>query len=533
MKQGNGLPDWIGKPSMIGVFMLAVAVCGWTQAADGPAPPAQGAGLTSAVHDLQQQVDELRVAVAEIRAEAAQYRSETAALRRELEAVRGQAGAGAAQPAGSYAAAGHPETAPPAGIAPPATTRPEPLEQRVASLEEAAQLLNSKINDQYQTKVESASKYRVRLSGLVLMNLFSNRGQTENSDFPSFAIGPNQGNGIFGATLRQSEIGLEVFGPTLAGARTSGNLQADFAGGSVDTWNGVSSGVFRLRIASMRMDWRRTSLLVGQDELFVSPLSPTSFASLAVPSLNYAGNLWSWTPQVKIEHRFDLTESQNLTIQGGIFDNLTGEFPANSYFRYPGPGESSGQPAYGFRSAWTGRLFGRPLTLGAAGYYSRQVWSFSRYSDGWSGMADWEIPIASRWSLTGEFYRGRSLGGIGGSSGRSALFDGNPASPNTRLRGLDSIGGWSQFKFKANSKLEFNAAFGLDNPTGSEVRAAAASQQYVGPLLVRNLSGLVNFIYRPRSNLLFSTEYRHLHSFQLQNVDNTAEQVNMMMGVLF
>jgi hypothetical protein len=225
--------------------------------------------------------------------------------------------------------------------------------------------------------------------------------------------------------------------------------------------------------------------------------------------------------------------SQTIKIQGGILDNLTGEFPGDSYFRSPGPGESSGQPAYGFRTAWTTDFLGRPMTLAAAGYYSRQTWPFDHYLDAWAGITDWEIPLVSRLSLTGEFYRGRGVGGIGGGTSRSVVYLGKPSDPNTAVRGLDSVGGWSQLKFRANSKLEFNAAFGLDNPTSAEVRAAAISQQYVGPLLVQNRSGLVNFIYRPRSNLLFSTEYRHLQSFQLYNVNNSAQQVNMIMGVLF
>jgi len=489
--------------------------------------------MTNAVHELQQQVSELRAAVAEMRSEAAQYRAETADLRRELQAMRAQSGPEqAAQQSGPNSAASGPEAGAPAG----ATLRAaqaESIEKRVASLEETSQLLNSKLNDQYQTKVEGASKYRVRLSGIVLMNLFSNRGQTDNQDVPSYVIGPNQGDGNFGATLRQSEIGLEVFGPTLAGAKTSANLQADFGGGFANTWNGVDSGIFRLRVASMRLDWQQTSVVVGQDDLFVSPLSPTSFASLIVPGFNYAGNLWAWTPQVRVEHRFDIADNQNITIQGGILDNLTAEFPADPYFRSPGAGEGSGQPAYGFRTAWTATLFGHPLTLGAAGYYSRQDWRFDHYSDGWAGMADWEIPLSNRVSLSGEFYRGRSVGGIGGGISRSVVYIGNPGSAATAVRGLDSLGGWSQFKIRANSKLEFNAGFGLDNPYAAEVRAAAPSQRYVGGLLVQNRSGLVNFIYRPRSNLLFSTEYRYLQSFGLYSVNNSAEQINLMMGVLF
>ncbi len=82
--------------------------------------------------------------------------------------------------------------------------------------------------------------------------------------------------------MRQSEIGLEVFGPTLAGAKTSASLQADFSGGFPSTWNGVDSGIFRLRTASARMDWTNTSVVVGQDNAFFSPLSPTSFASLQI-----------------------------------------------------------------------------------------------------------------------------------------------------------------------------------------------------------------------------------------------------------
>lgn len=516
---------------MISGLLLLAAITGWAQTSGSAIPSSSDAAVTAAVQELQQQVSELRAAVAEMRSEAAQYRAETAELRRELQTLRAQPSEINTQ-ANRYSAV--PGSQPDGAAAQTASQGDQtaPIEQRVANLEETTQLLNSKIEDQYQTKVESASKYRVRLSGIVLMNLFSNRGTTDNQDIPSFVTGPNQGKGDFGATLRQSEIGLEAFGPTIAGAKTSANLQADFAGGFPDTWNGVNSGIFRLRIATMRMDWSNTSLVVGQDDLFISPLSPTSFASLAIPAFNYAGNLWAWTPQVRVEHRFDLSESQNITIQGGILDSLTGEFPANSYSRMPGPGESSGQPAYGTRIAWATPFFGRPLTLGAGGYYSRQNWGGNHTVDGWAGTTDWEIPLTARFGLSGEFYRGRAVAGIGGGISQSVVFLGQPGIATTLVRGLDSRGGWSQLKFRATNKLELNAGFGLDNPTTAEVRAATVSQAYLEPILVQNRSGLVNFVYRPRSNLLFSTEYRHLQSFQLYG-NNSAEQVNLMMGVLF
>jgi hypothetical protein len=282
------------------------------------------------------------------------------------------------------------------------------------------------------------------------------------------------------------------------------------------------------------MDWEHTSIVAGQDSLFISPLAPSSYASLLVPAFNYAGNLWAWTPQVRVEHRFALSDGDEISVQGGILDNLTGEFPADTYSRSPGPGESSGQPAYALRTTWTRNIQGQPLTFGAAGYYGRQDWGYDHNIDSWAGLLDWQVPLFPRWAVLGEFYRGRALGGLNGAFGQSIVYLGNPTvDPEVPVRGLDTVGGWSQLKFRATSKLEFNAGFGVDNPFVSDARAGAASQAVVGPLFVQNRSALGNFIFRPRSNLLFSAEYRHLQSFMLDNGSNNGQQVNLMMGILF
>ena len=535
MKQGRGLPDWMRRTCLTGLLVLLGSVVGRSQGSSPAVVSPQSDSTAAAIHELQQQVNELRSAMAEMRSETEQYRAENAELRHELRTAHSPS-ALSAGPAGgaSYLPALAADADPPSSQPAPKASSTGSLEDRVASLEESSQLVNSKVDDQYQTKVESASKYRVRLSGIVLLNLFNSHGDTDNLDFPSFVRGPSTGTGSFGATMRQSEIGLEVFGPTWAGAKISGSLQADFAGGFPSTWNGVDSGIFRLRTASMRMDWKDTSIVAGQDSAFFSPLSPTSFASLAVPALNYAGNLWAWTPQVRLEHRFELSGDQNILLQGGIMDNLTGGFPPNSYFRAPGPGELTRQPAYAIRAAWTRTVFGQPLSFGAAGYYSRQEWPNDHYVDGWAGMADWQIPLARRVIFSGEFYRGEAIGGIGGDISQTVVFDGDPDLPTTPVKGLNAIGGWSQLKFKATNTLEFNAAFGLDNPTTAEVRGAIASQPYLfNPLMVQNRGALINFVFRPRSNLLFSGEYGHLRTAQLNDVSNNADQFNLIMGILF
>jgi len=526
VKQRNGLPGRIRKFGAVGLFLLAGNVYGWTQTAATPTAQPTDA-MTAAVRELQEEVRELRAAVVELRSEAGQYRAETEQLRRELRSPRSSDTVPEATAAG---AASETDVPNPTQAAP----GQDRVEDRVASLEESSQLLTSKINDQYQTKIEAASKYRIRLSGILLLNVFGNRGSVDNQDFPTWAI-PQGGNTTaktVGASLRQSEVGLEVFGPRLAGAKTTGNLQVDFSGGFTNTPDGVNFGLVRLRIASLRMDWKNTSIVAGQDNAFISPLSPTSFASLAVPAFGYAGNLWGWIPQVRVEHRFELSEGQSIMLQGGMMDGVTGEVPSASFERAAQAGESAGQPAYGVRASWTRSVFGMPLTLGAAGYYSRQNWAFNTHVDGWAGMTDWSVPLARRVSLTGEFYRGRALGGLGGGVGRSVLFSGN-LDPSVQLQPLNSVGGWSQLKVKASDKLEFNGAFGVDNPFAADARGYPLSPGYFPAALLQNRSALLNFIYRPRSDLLFSGEYRHLRTFDLDAGSPTADQVNLMMGILF
>lgn len=518
-----------------------VLLTGKMLAAQQTAPPAADAqpeALTASIRELQEQVRQLRAAIGEIRSESARYRAETLELRQELQATKAllgsPSGQGPSAAPGQYAASSF-SALPQNDGRKQEQTQTVSIEERVSRLEEGSQLQAGKIDEQYQTKVESASKYPVRLSGIALLNLFSNRGTVDNQDVPSIALAPSafDAKGNFGGTLRQSEVGLEVFGPRLAGARTTGDIQFDLGGGFPTTDNGVTAGLFRLRTATMRMDWSRTSVVAGQDNIFFSPLSPTSFASLIVPALNYAGNLWAWVPQVRVEHRFDLSAVSNVTLEGGVLDNLTGETPPFQSQRVPQAGERSSQPGYAVRVAWTRSTLGQPMTFGLGGYYSRQDWGFNRHVDGWAGTADWDVPFGRLISVTGEFYIGDAVGGLGGGIGRTVVISGSLTDPTTQVRGLDAVGGWSQLTFKPTSRWEFNGAFGLDSARAEDLRAFPFSPSNPYSTPARNRVTFVNFVYRPFSNLLFSAEYRRLRTFQINGSSPAADQVNLTMGVLF
>lgn len=494
---------------------------------------ASSASGDAAIRDLREQVRQLRSLVDEMRAENAQSRAEMHQLRQDLQATR----ALLEKPGASNEAVAHttPETGSQGNPARAESQVSATLEERVQKLEDSTSLLGSKVDEQYQTKVESASKYRARLHGIILMNAFRNVGGANSFDFPDYPQPLERGapQASLGATLRQSEIGLEVFGPTLLGAKSSADIQFDFAGGFPATGNAVNFGIVRLQTASMRLDWGHTSIVAGQDSLFMSPLSPTSFATLATPTFGYAGNLWAWTPQLRVEHRFAISDQQTVTVQAGVLDNLNWEFPSDPFYRYPQAGEQSGQPAYALRTAWSRPVHSHPLSFGVAGYYGRQNWDWNRNVDAWAGTADWQFPIMPRVSVSGEFYRGRGIGGLGAAVGRSIVYGGDPSSAWTPIRGLDAIGGWTQLKVQVTPKIELNGVVAEDNAFASDVRGFALDQNNFVPILGRNQAALGNVVFRPRSDLLLSAELRRLRAFPVYSSSTTTNQAILSFGILF
>ena len=147
---------------------------------------------------------------------------------------------------------------------------------------------------------------------------------------------------------------------------------------------------------------------------------------------------------------------------------------------------------------------------------------------------DANLPLSHKFSLSAEFYRGAAIGGLGAALGRSVLYNGVLADPATSVVALNSVGGWAQLKFRATPKLEFNGAFGDDNPFASDVRTFGNQGTSYAPFFfTSNRSAFGNVIFRPRSDLVMALEYRRLRTFTIYDTSYQAGQVNMSMGVLF
>jgi hypothetical protein len=485
-----------------------------------PSSSSEGGGTVQ----LEQKLEGISAALNTTRQQLEQSQQQIQQLQEELALVRKQLSSTSSQPATTSVAAD-------------SQTKDSDLQDRVEALE--AQV---KLHD--QTKVETSSKYPVRINGLILLNGFINRGAVDNLDLPSVAVRSSTGNtGSAGATMRQTILGVQGFGPRIAGARTSADVSFDFYGGIPYSNYGTVSGIVRMRTAGIHFNWERDLLEGGMEAPLISPLSPASYATVGEPSLAWAGNLWTWAPQLRYAHQFVNAKEQHLQFEFGLWDPPQAGYNTTDVLRGPSAGERSSQPAYETRVSYGSSDSEHGLQVGLSGYYSRQIYSvastsstaaYSQGNDSWSFATDWRVPLGNRFEVSGEGYRGKSLGGLGGGVYKDVLVGADPVSGAPVVRGLNAIGGWTQFKWKPRNLLEANASIGLDNGFAQDFHSVVLSPTAGSTQLrARNRMVVANLIYRPKTYLIFSPEYRRIWTWPISSAGSTADIFTLSVGYQF
>jgi hypothetical protein len=487
-------------------------------------PPAHAQSDAAAQHgpaDLNTKIELLTKSLQQTQVELAESRTEIQQLRAALEEVLKRI-----------------PPAPAPGEAATPLQAPQVQESAAAQIsQDDWDLLNGKVEEQRQTKVESGSKFRLKLSGLALFNAFSTTGQVDNLDLPSVAVPtlPGFSQRGTGGSVRQSAIGLTGFGPVLFGAHTSADLHMDFYGGLPAGYASESSGVAHIRLARIRFDWENTSAIAGLDYPFFSPNLPTSYMSVAIPAFASAGNLWAWTPTIRVEQRFTGALSP-FKLEAGLLDpSAEINNATNTIQRFPNATESSRQPTYAVRFSVNRKSEERPVSLGVSGVYSAQRYFGGYDVSGWAGILDWRFPLLPHTELSGQFFTGKGIDGFGGvplspyPPQNVALYN---AFTSRFLAETGVIGGWSQFKVKLNARNEFNTAAGTGGRNSADLRQILTYSP--GNLIpARNEMFFVNYIFKPRSDLVFSTEYRRFRTYEVQGAPDIAGQIGLAVGFLF
>ncbi|MGO8934814.1 MAG: hypothetical protein ACLQDA_13980 [Terracidiphilus sp.] len=460
-------------------------------------------------------------------------------------------------------ALGGPATAIPGSSDAAAVGPPEPSQDSsdstgaaIEDLRERQAIQESEIATQEQTKVESESKYPVKITGMLLMNGFKNTGGVDMAASPSIATG---GSGNAGATLRQTILGFDALGPHIFGAQSFADLRVDLFGSPAATPNTTYSGnpgstpttiytgyysansaFVRLRTAHAGLYWDRTQVYFALDRPILSPDSPTSLTATGVPPLAWSGNLWTWNPQAVVTQALAHRGSSGVELQAALIDvgdaPLTPVVAPNSISVSvpPSSAEGSSRPGVEARIAFdgTGRDDGRPH-IGAGGFFAPHVSSLGRNFDSWAGTMDARMPLVAHLEFSGNFYRGAALGGLGGGGYKDFAYALNPNTGGYYFRPLDDAGGWAQLKEKASERLQFNAAFGMDNVLAGQLRHYYVEGGSPAQNLARNRTYVGNVIYSPSAYLLFSLEYRHLESTPVEGLPSASNIIGLGAGYKF
>jgi hypothetical protein len=192
------------------------------------------------------------------------------------------------------------------------------------------------------------------------------------------------------------------------------------------------------------------------------------------------------------------------------------------------------QPAYEGRISYARDSGERPLKLGIGGYYARQNYSGPVSVDSWAVTADWLLPLSSRFELSGEGYRGRSLGGLGGGVYKDVVIGTSPVTGLPAMQPLNAIGGWTQLKTRFSHMLEANAAIGQDSGFARDFHAlvlptTASSLQ----LRARNEMIVGNMIFRPKTYFILSPEYRRIMTWPINSPVRIANIFTFSVGYEF
>jgi hypothetical protein len=95
------------------------------------------------------------------------------------------------------------------------------------------------------------------------------------------------------------------------------------------------------------------------------------------------------------------------------------------------------------------------------------------------------------------------------------------------------VGGWAQLKEKVNERLDFNAAFGMDNVFAGQLERYYVEGGSAIQNLARNRTFTGNVIYSPSAYLLFSLEYRRLQSTPVEGAGAASNIIGVAAGYRF
>ncbi len=144
--------------------------------------------------------------------------------------------------------------------------------------------------------------------------------------------------GLHGFTAMATRFGFNITGPEILGAKSSANIETDFAG-IVNEY----AEVLRLRKAYVKLDWEKSSLLVGQTWHPLWNGSGAFFPQVGGLNTGSPYNPFNRSPQIDFDYHLSKTYTLSLTAlyeqqycSKGFYDTSTGTINNNQAKRNAG-----------------------------------------------------------------------------------------------------------------------------------------------------------------------------------------------------
>lgn len=409
--------------------------------------------------------------------------SEVRALRQELTLSRPQSPAGGAE-------------APPSGT---------------STVAERLEVQERRIEDLEQTKVAADHKLPVQLTGTLLFNTYWNGSHNGDQLNPvTAALAP--GVSSFGGSFRQSTLGLKFQGPSIfAGGKVNGSLYMDFFAGAGTSLNQL----MRVRVATIDLEWRRTTISFAQDKPIMAPREPSSLAQVGVSPLTAAGNLWLWQPQVRFEQRFLFGDTAGLRAQAGVYQ--TNESTTGVPAEYLGTFHRSRPGLQGRFEFWKEFSNGGRLEI-APGFHlsNSKVEDYTLPSRIYA--VDWLFRPVRQLELTGQWFAGENTGAVGGIRPSLTFF------PDDSERTVRARGGWAQLTWRLNQRAWFNFYGGQQSNRASDLLPGAIN---------RNRAYAGNFMYRLGSNVVAAVEASQVRTNYLGSGTRLVPHYDLAIAYMF
>lgn len=388
--------------------------------------------------------------------------------------------------------------------------------------------------DKKQPGIELGGGVRAVPYGTIYFNMFGNSAGTNNTDIPLFAATSGKGN--VSATVRQTRFGLRIEGGKIGNAKLSGVIETDFYGGTPAIGIGENFGVVRVRLANAKLDWKNTSLTIGQDWIPFAPQNPTSIADAAITQFAAAGNNWARLPQVKVEQRFS---NGKVVWQGAVLAPQTGDSSTTATFlQQPNSGALSRVPFFQTRLSFNGKDWlatKKAGTIGVSAHYGRSRVSSTTAPiveqdvDSYGVAVDWNFPLHKRLVWSGEGFVGQNLAGFQAGVFQNYNTDYAIRQNNVLVaggvKGIETAGGWTQIGWTPNwnqDKLTLYGSIGLDDPKNLDL-VNLKSRDF----RTRNFAFAFDAIYKFTPQFQLGFEFRQFYTNYLISGRKRANHLNL------